>query len=67
MPVPKKRVSRARRDKRRANHDKMKAPATATCPKCGAAREPYAMCPSCGFYRDRVVKEMGEEKAAEAK
>lgn len=60
MPVPKKRVSRTRRDKRRAQHDKMASPTVSSCPKCGAPRQPHMMCPACGFYRDRVVKEIGE-------
>ena len=36
MAVPKSKVSKQRRDKRRANW-KLAAPAVTTCPKCGAA------------------------------
>ena len=39
MAVPKSKVSKQRRDKRRANW-KLAAPAVTTCPKCGAYRLP---------------------------
>ena len=35
MAVPKRRVSKARRDKRRSNVWKMDAPALVKCPNCG--------------------------------
>ena len=40
MAVPKSKVSKQRRDKRRANW-KLAAPAVTTCPKCGAYRLPH--------------------------
>ena len=36
MAVPKRKVSKARRDKRRSNNWKLEAPEMAKCPKCGA-------------------------------
>ncbi len=60
MAVPKRRTSRARRDRRRA-HDALRPPARATCPNCGAPRAPHRVCPSCGFYRDRMVIETEPE------
>ena len=36
MAVPKCKVSKARRDKRRSNVWKLENPGVLTCPKCGA-------------------------------
>ena len=56
MPNPKRRHSKARRDKRRA-HDALEHPAMSTCPNCGEAKLPHRACPSCGQYRGRQVIE----------
>lgn len=60
MPVPKKRMSRTRRDRRRANHDKVEAPNLATCPACGAHKLAHRVCGACGFYKDRYVLSVPE-------
>ncbi|MCG8590367.1 MAG: 50S ribosomal protein L32 [Proteobacteria bacterium] len=60
MAVPKRRTSKARRDKRRS-HDGLKAPAASVCPSCGATKLPHRVCASCGTYRDRAVIETEEE------
>ena len=44
MAVPKGKVSKARRDKRRSSHWKLETPGIVTCPKCGAYRLPHRMC-----------------------
>jgi large subunit ribosomal protein L32 len=54
MPNPKRRHSKARRDRRRA-HDALGRPATSVCPNCGEAKMPHRACPSCGEYRGREV------------
>ncbi|MBU0518161.1 50S ribosomal protein L32 [bacterium] len=54
MAVPKRRTSKARRDKRRT-HFKAQAPSLSTCPSCGEIKQPHHVCPNCGFYRDRKV------------
>ena len=51
MAVPKSKVSKARRDKRRANW-KLEAPGLIKC-ECGAYRLPHRICPSCGKYNGR--------------
>ena len=56
MAVPKGKVSRQRRDKRRSSHWKLTAPALVACPKCGALHQPHRMCPECGSYNGREVK-----------
>jgi large subunit ribosomal protein L32 len=57
MPVPKKRQSKSRRDKRRANHDRVAAPAVVECPSCGEPKLAHRICPACGKYKgDQVFK-----------
>jgi large subunit ribosomal protein L32 len=61
VAVPKKKTSKSRRDSRRANHDRMDAPAVSACRECGAPTRPHQACPSCGIYRGRQVIEIKEE------
>ena len=42
MAVPKGKVSKARRDKRRSSVWKLQAPNLSACPKCGAMRLPHS-------------------------
>ena len=65
MAVPKGKVSRQRRDKRRSSHWKLTAPALVACPKCGALHQPHRMCPDCGTYIGRQVKVIESKVAAE--
>jgi len=55
MAVPKRKVSRARRDKRRSVVDKLSAPAFSICDKCGERKIPHRVCLACGFYKGREV------------
>jgi large subunit ribosomal protein L32 len=59
MAVPKRRTSRAKRDKRRA-HDRLSAPPRSTCPQCGDPKPPHRVCANCGTYRGREVVETEE-------
>ena len=65
MAVPKGKVSRQRRDKKRSSHSKNTAPALVACPKCGALHQPHRMCPECGTYNGRQVKVIESKVAAE--
>ena len=60
MAHPKRRHSKARRDKRRA-HDHLSRPATSLCSNCGESKLPHRVCASCGHYRGREVIE-GSDK-----
>ena len=55
MAVPKRRVSKARRDKRRSNVWKMVAPELVKCPNCGEYKRPHRICQSCGFYKGKEI------------
>jgi large subunit ribosomal protein L32 len=52
MPNPKRRHSKARRDKRRA-HDALAAPPMSQCPNCHEAKLPHRVCPHCGHYKGK--------------
>lgn len=70
MPVPKRKRSRSRRDKRFANKG-MKVKAMTECKNCQSPLATHQVCSACGFYKgvkimatkaDRAVKR-GEKKA----
>ncbi len=54
MAVPKNKVSKARRDKRRANW-KLTAPNLVECPQCHELKLPHRVCPSCGQYKGKEI------------
>lgn len=58
MAVPKRKVSKARRDKRRSNVWKLDAPALTPCQKCGELKAPHKVCPNCGTYDGKTVIEV---------
>ena len=60
MAVPKRKVSKARRDKRRSNVWKLAVPGVVACPKCGAFRLPHRMCKSCMTYHGREFGQVNE-------
>jgi large subunit ribosomal protein L32 len=60
MAVPKRRVSKARRDKRRSNVWKMDAAALVKCPNCGDYKRPHRLCTACGYYNGKQVIEIAE-------
>lgn len=59
MAVPKRKLSKARRDKRRSNVWKMNAPELQKCPNCGEYKRTHRVCAACGYYNGRqvIVKE----------
>ena len=57
MAVPKRKVSKARRDKRRYSVWKLDAPAFSKCTQCGELKVPHRVCPNCGYYKGvEVIK-----------
>jgi len=61
VPLPKRKISKGRRDRRRA-HDALKANNLVQCSNCGEMRLPHTVCPSCGFYQGREIVEIEKEK-----
>ena len=61
MAVPKRKISRSRRDKRRT-HKKLNPPALSTCSHCNQPKPPHQVCPHCGYYNNNKVIEIKEPK-----
>ena len=61
MAVPKRRVSKARRDKRRNNVWKITAPALEECPNCHELKRSHRVCASCGYYKGREIVAVAED------
>ena len=61
MAVPKRKVSKARRDSRRANWT-ASAPTLVECPKCHELMAPHTVCKKCGSYKNKVVVEEKKKK-----
>lgn len=57
MAVPKKKISKSRRNQRRS-HDSLKSRAAIECPNCGELKLPHHICSACGYYDDREVVQM---------
>jgi large subunit ribosomal protein L32 len=60
MAVPQNKVTRSRRNMRRA-HDALTADNPSECSNCGELKRPHHVCPACGHYADREVVAMVEE------
>jgi large subunit ribosomal protein L32 len=54
MANPKRRHSKARRNKRRA-HDALPATGLSVCPNCHEKKLPHRVCAHCGYYKGREV------------
>jgi large subunit ribosomal protein L32 len=54
MAVPKKKISKSRRDMRRS-HLALVATNFVTCPNCGESKLPHHMCSNCGVYNNRQI------------
>ncbi|RME03251.1 MAG: 50S ribosomal protein L32 [Planctomycetota bacterium] len=54
MAVPKRKVSKARKKKRRS-HLALNTPSLARCPRCKHATLLHQVCPNCGHYKGRMV------------
>ncbi len=55
MAVPKRKTSKARRDKRRSPNMKMTAPGLSICPQCHEPKLPHRVCPNCNYYDGKEV------------
>jgi len=64
MALPKRKHSKARRDKRRSANSKLFAINLSVCPQCKKLKIPHRVCPHCGYYKGKpvVVVEAKEEK-----
>lgn len=63
MAVPKKKVSRSKRDMRRSHH-RLAPVNLVECPDCGELKRSHHICGACGHYRGREVIPQTAESAA---
>lgn len=67
MAVPRKKVTRAKRNQRRS-HDALGQNSYHDCPNCGELKRPHHVCGACGHYAGRevveIVEDFDEEDAA---
>ncbi|HHU79068.1 MAG: 50S ribosomal protein L32 [Caldicoprobacterales bacterium] len=59
MAVPKKKTSKGRRDRRRANW-KLSLPGVVDCPQCGESKLSHRVCKKCGYYDKKQVIDVAE-------
>ncbi len=59
MAVPKRKVSKTRRDKRRTNWV-LNSPTPVACPRCDQPRLPHRVCRHCGYYKGVEVLKVEE-------
>jgi len=64
MAVPKRKVSKQRRNKRKANW-KLSAPGIVECPQCHQPKLTHRVCKNCGYYNGRqvIVEKTADKKA----
>lgn len=63
MAVPRKKVSRSKRNMRRAHHS-LTAVNLAECSNCGELKRPHHICQACGHYNGREVIAQTSEHGA---
>ena len=54
MAVPKRKVSKSRKNERRSHHAQTPTH-LGRCPRCNQAVKPHRICGNCGYYRGRPV------------
>lgn len=64
MPLPKRKHSRARRDRRRSANSKLYSSSLSICTQCKKPKLPHRACPFCGYYNGKpvVIIEVKEKK-----
>jgi len=60
--LPKRKVSRVRRDRRRAHYLRLKMPNMVPCPQCNMLRLSHTVCPNCGTYNG--IQVLADKEAA---
>lgn len=61
MALPKRKISKARRDRRRT-HWKLALPSQSICDHCHKVKLPHLICPYCGYYKRKEVIKIKEKK-----
>jgi large subunit ribosomal protein L32 len=61
MPMPKRKTSKSRRDKRRT-HWNLKEVNLEECPRCHEMKLPHRACLECGYYNGKEIIPSSEKK-----
>ena len=67
MAVPKRKVSKQRRNMRRSSVWKLGNPAMVECPNCHELTAPHKVCANCGYYDGKEVLKDGKLAQESAK
>jgi large subunit ribosomal protein L32 len=59
-PLPKRKISKSRRNRRRA-HDALSLNHLVACENCGEYHVAHHVCPKCGSYRGEQVIEVEDD------
>lgn len=54
MAVPRKKISKSKRNSRRA-HDSLTQRQLVACSSCKEMKPPHTVCPACGYYDNKKV------------
>ena len=60
MALPKSKISKARRNSRRANW-KLRVPGMVECPRCHQTKLSHRVCKECGYYNGKEVVHVENE------
>ena len=63
MPVPKRKASKARRNRRKSANQVVTASSFMDCKNCGGVIVPHQVCKNCGFYKGQKVVETKLDRA----
>ena len=56
MANPRRKISRSKRDKRRAGWiSKLKSNNLSECDNCSEMKLPHLVCPHCGYYKGKAI------------
>ena len=55
MAVPKRKISKSKRDMRRASAQVLTKATVIECPQCHEPKLPHRVCKSCGYYKNKEV------------
>ncbi len=55
MANPARKISKGRRDRRRASTFKLNAPTIVECSQCHEMKLPHRICKHCGYYNGKEV------------
>ncbi len=60
--LPKRKISKIRRDRRRSHYLRVRMATMSPCPQCHTLKLSHHVCPTCGTYNGVEVIEMKESE-----